>query len=82
MIEPATNLPGKLFQYGEIKDQFIVVQCPFDLDQHTIVVAMQAFTFTTIGDEVGRAESQVAALYFHLAHYLVASHARTAFLNI
>ena len=74
MIEPLANLPGKLVQYSKIKDQFIVVQCAFDLDQHTIVVPMQAFTFAAVGDEVGCAESQVAAFYLHLTHYLFASH--------
>src|SRR5260221_11022064 len=74
VIEPLANLPGKLFQYSKIKDQFMVVQCTFDLDQHTIVVPMQAFTFAAVGDEVGWAESKVAAFYLHLTHYLFASH--------
>ena len=57
MIQCTTNFPGKAFEHGKIKDQFILIERAFRLYQHTIIMTMQPFTLTTEGDKVGRAKA-------------------------
>ena len=67
MVESLANFPGQLFDDGEVKDQLILVQRAFHLDQHTIIMPMQAFALPTKRDEVSRTELEISTFYFYFA---------------
>src|SRR5579859_4981369 len=67
VVESLANLPGQLFDNGEIEDQLILVQCAIHLDQHPVVMPMQPLALSTKRNEVSCAKLEIATFYFYLA---------------
>jgi hypothetical protein len=75
MIEPLTDLACQTFEHCKIEHNLVLTQFTFNLHHNTIVVPMQSFAFSAIGNKMGGAKLEIATFHSYLAQNPLTYHA-------